>query len=626
MGDHTSPNPGGDNFLRNLWDRPRRHTIMSVTIGLLATGLGFAVAPASAEPVTHPELVPQTPATGYPAILKTPVFDNPNPNRDKPVGRQVFAAEQVGRAIVSGGDFFEIRQQDGTVLQQKYFAAWNIDSKQMICAGKYVFDNEVLAIEPGPTPNTLYVGGRFKTITGADGVARSRARIAKLDLTDCSVSRAFAPDTPDAKVDEIEYGHGRLFVGGDFDKIGAATAETLVELDPGTGSRIGAFSVSTEGESTSRIRGMELNDAGTRLALAGRFGTMTRGGTSIPAPTAVLDVSDPSGPVLTAHQTQVGTPIIDMQDAAVSPDGSVIGLVYGTATTSDYVYLIPTTEASVAPRWSHFMRDSSFGIGISNRAVYVGGHFCRPDDGPRPAQLMSPRAGHDTCTGTLSPGGVWRSHLAALSLIDGTPLEWNPGQSSFTGARTITAVERGLLVGYDGEKTGDLRVGATAFFDFGPATEPTTTVSMKVKGCKSCRVRLAQKAPGSKVWHSSWKKVTQKKVSFSIPTFRTAGLTVRIKAPWEKKTKKTTEVVIRYKGKKVGEKVPAKAARKAKKGTSCWAGTTAAEAKFKIRVKKVRDGRKVVARAWVKKTKYFRKPLRKTPRGVLSTKRPTACS
>ncbi|MGL5824287.1 MAG: hypothetical protein ACRCYU_05530, partial [Nocardioides sp.] len=219
----------------------RRKTALAVLVGLLVAGLG--IAPAEAVPPTHPGLVPQTPATGYPAILKTPVFASPNPDRDRPVSRQVFAAEQVGRAIVSGGDFFEIRQPDGTVLQQKYFAAWNIDTKEMICAGEFVFNNEVLSIEPGPTPTTLYVGGRFSTVTGADGVAYPRARIVKLDLADCSVRRAFAPGALDGPVDEIEYGLDRLFVGGDFKTVGGVPAETLIEVSPRTGTRVSAFSV-----------------------------------------------------------------------------------------------------------------------------------------------------------------------------------------------------------------------------------------------------------------------------------------------------------------------------------------------------------------------------------------------
>jgi len=271
------------------------------------------------------------------------------------------------------------------------------------------------------------------------------------------------------------------------------------------------------------------------------------------------------------------------------------------------------------------MRDSTFGIGISNNAVYVGGHFCKPDGGPGLSEEMTPVSGHNTCTGTeLFTGGVWRSHLAALSLTDGTPLTWNPGQNSFTGARDITVTSRGLLVGYDGEKTNDKLVGATAFFDFGPP--PTTLVRVKTKGCKRCLVRLTQKRGAAPLWDSGWRKAKRGKTAFSVPRSNTVGLTATIRAPWQKKkSKKVTEVVMRYKGKSVGSKVGAKAAAKAKKASSCWAGTSASSKKFKVMVRHV-VGKKRAARAWVKKTQSFRKPMKKARQGVLAVKKPTVCS
>ncbi|MGL5824352.1 MAG: hypothetical protein ACRCYU_05875 [Nocardioides sp.] len=450
-----------------------RSGLLALAIGLSAVGapggLGLGIA-ASAAVDPHVTLVPDVPSRGYPVILTTPLFDDPGTvNYNRPAGRQTYAVEQVGNAIVSGGDFHEIELQDGTVIQQQFFAAWDIDSKQMLCQQQLVFNKEILAVEPGPTPTTVYVAGKFTKIVGADGVERSRGKSALIDLADCSVSRTYVPGWADRKVTDIEYGGGRLFLSGDFNTIKGTPAETVAELDPTTGALQPLFNFVTTGESRSRIRAMELNAATSRLVIAGRFGTISRAGVSVAAPTAVIDISNASAPVLTSHRSSgITVPIVDLQDAAVSPDGTRIGLAYGTSTLSDYIYLLPTTETTVSYTWRHFMRDSSFGIGISNNAVYVAGHFCKPDAGPGLSALMTPVAGFDTCTGTRRyTGGVWRSHLVALSLIDGTPLTWNPGQSSFTGGRVVTVTSRGLLVGYDGERTADRRVGTTAFFDFG---------------------------------------------------------------------------------------------------------------------------------------------------------------
>lgn len=434
-----------------------------------------SAAPAQAEVRPHPTLVPEVPAMGYPIILKTPLLpDEDTPRWDRPQSREVLVADQVGRAIVSGGNFAEIQLQDGSVIQQNYFAAWSIDSKQMLCQQQLTFNNEVLAVAPGPTPSEVYVGGRFTKVAGADGVERNRSRLALIDLSDCSVGLAFKPTGINNKVNNIVRSGDRLFIGGDFDQVAGQAIETVAELNPTTAAPLTAFSFSTAGELTSRIRGMGANPDGTRLVIAGRFGTISRGGVSIPAPTAVIDISDPAAPGLTAHRSSSSIAVKDLQDASVSPDGAWVGLAYGTATVSDYVFLFPTTEAPVTRRWVHFMRDSAFGIGVSNNAVYVTGHFCKPDAGPGSTELMEPQMGFNTCGGTGFAGGAWRSHIAALSVTDGTPLAWNPGQGSYRGATEVTVTTRGLLVGYDGERTADRLVGALAFFDLGASVEDVT--------------------------------------------------------------------------------------------------------------------------------------------------------
>jgi hypothetical protein len=424
--------------------------------------------------VPHATLVPELPATGYPKILNTPTFIDLNTTQK----REVFAADQVGRYIVAGGDFYEVELQDGTVLQQKYFTAWNIDTKQIVCPNQLTFDNEVLAIAPGPTPTKVYVAGRFNNITGADGVKRTRVKVGLVDLATCSVDTTFVTTGGNGKVEEIVNANGRIFIGGDFTSIGGVAVETIAELDGTTAAVKTAFNFPTVNELTSRIRGLDVNATATRLVVAGRFGTISGNGRSINAPTAVIDISDPNAPVLTAHSSSGYVTVADLQDAGISPDGASVGLVYGTATTSDYVYLTPTTESPVTYTWRHFMRDSSFSVAVTNNAMYVGGHFCKPDAGPGTSDVMAPKMGFDDCTGTRNyTGGVWRSHLAAFSLTDGTPLPWNPGQDSFTGARRIVATTRGLLVGFDGERVNDIRTGALAFFDFGAAVEDVTPPS-----------------------------------------------------------------------------------------------------------------------------------------------------
>ncbi len=472
---------------RSAHDRPVAATAVLLVLALVAAVLAAVLvapaAPASAAPPAfrdHPGLVPEQPARGYPVISDQPTIRQTNPNCPKgcDVPREVLATDQVGRFIVSGGNFLTVELQDGTVLDQPHFTAWNIDTKQIACPG-LTFDNDVLKVLPGNEPTTVYVAGRFAKITDAAGVTRTRNRIAKIDLATCTVDKTFTSPTPSSKVDELALLGDRLFVGGDFNTIGGRAISTLAELDATTGAVRPAFALGFSGGLSSRLRGMALNPAGTRLLVAGRFGTITGNGVSVVNPTAMIDISAAT-PVLTRHSSTGYTdtggrtmPIKRLQDASFSPDGSVVGLAYGTGTIYDFVYLTPMTEvAGTRYRWRHYMRDSSYGIGVSNNAVYVAGHFCKPDGGPGPSEVMAPVPGITTqCSGAQMKDGVWRSKLAALSLTDGTPLTWNPGSHSFRGGQVITVTSRGLLVGFDGSRTNNIRTGALAFFDLGAGAE-----------------------------------------------------------------------------------------------------------------------------------------------------------
>lgn len=450
--------------------------LMATMVAVVALGDRAADPRASAQPIAHGSLVPASPERGHPVVIGT--ADD----------KQVLAAEQVGRAIVVGGSFTQVETTDGVVLDQPFFAAWSIDTGALICPGLLRFDDEVLAIEPGPTESQLWVGGRFDRAAGVDGKERPRNKLALVDLEDCTVDRMFAATGADGKIEDIVYTSGRLFVGGDFTRIGGVDQAVLAELDPETAAVSTDFALTfTGGMASSKVRGMAADPAGSRLILGGRFGTISDGVTSVAnSATAIIDITA-AAPRLTAHAWTQPHPEWgnrplgqSLQDVSISPDGSLIGLAFGTATISDYVYLVPAVEAPTSHRWQHYMRDSSFSIAVSDSAVYVQGHFCKIDDGPGVTDVMVKRLDF-RCTGDAFAGGAFRTQIAALSLVDGTPLAWNPGTDAFNGGRVLTVTDRGLLAGFDGNRADDIRTGSLAFFDFGIGVEdaePPTLVAI----------------------------------------------------------------------------------------------------------------------------------------------------
>ena len=432
---------------------------------LLATGAREArAAGGDGGWVEHPGLVPNSPERGYPIIL-----DTQNIN-----GRltQTYAIDLVGNYIISGGNFRQIELQNGQIVNQPFLSIVDWRTKDLVCTNLDV-DDEVLAIAPGPDANTALIAGRFDKVTGADGVERTRNKIALINMKDCEVDKTWVMSGLNGRVTELAVRGNRLFVGGDFTNAGGLGIERLAEANYSTGAVNPNFSFVFGGELGRTIVGMEVNPAGTRLGIVHRATSIA--GQSMRG-TAIFNISNPNAPSLTPHRMATNlaayTYYNDIQDGAFSPDFQHVGLVQGTATVSDYVTVLRTTEAANQFKWVKFMRDSSFSIAMTNNTAYVGGHFCKIDAGPGATQTMAPNSGPSTCTGVFFAGGVWRTQVAALSMNDGTPLTWNPGHDAFRGASALTVVNRGLLMGFDGDRVDNIRTGTTAFFDFGAPPDP----------------------------------------------------------------------------------------------------------------------------------------------------------
>ncbi len=431
---------------------------------------------AAADAIDHGSLVPEQPQRGYPTI----VYENTTDEFSR--RPQTYAADLVDNYIVSGGNFTQITLQDGTTIDQAYLSIVDWRTKEQVCTDLDV-DGEVLAVTAGPRPNTAFIAGRFLRATGPDGVSRPRNKVALIDMSTCSVDRIFASTGANDKISALALHGDRLFVGGDFTEIGGVSQSYLAELDPTTGATRSDFDVAmTSSGLSTHIRALGVDPGGSRLLLAGRFGSISdsEGNSISDSVTAIVDISSTT-PAVTEHsyaypheewRTRVfGT---SLQGADIAPDGSTIALAFGTATISDYVYLVPTVESATDAIWGHYMRDTNFAVAISNNAVYVAGHFCKIDEGPGESVLSAPISGPSTCTGSNRTGGVWRTQLAALSLEDGTPLDWNPGNNALRGGASLTVIPRGLLVGFDGDRTNDVLTGTTAFFDFGAPDDPRT--------------------------------------------------------------------------------------------------------------------------------------------------------
>ena len=126
----------------------------------------------------------------------------------------------------------------------------------------------------------------------------------------------------------------------------------------------------------------------------------------------------------------------------------------------------------VQPKWISRCFDSVYSTAISEKAVYIGGHFAwnespsAPDPFPGAADV-----GYGTGQGLsgygLGDSVVGREHLGALEPRS-TARRWSgtPARTPTIGNKAMALTPHGLLTGGDATTQGGSNVGSVAYFDF----------------------------------------------------------------------------------------------------------------------------------------------------------------
>lgn len=171
----------------------------------------------------------------------------------------------------------------------------------------------------------------------------------------------------------------------------------------------------------------------------------------------------------------------------------------------------------------------------------------------------------------------------------------------------------------------------------GRAAAPRTTLTFTVDDCEGCEIQLTSALGTIKqanagevdIWSSRTRTVEDGSVSFTLPTQRTWGMSVAVKAPWEGFTGYRTTLAWRYNGKLQGDPVTLEEAVTKTKASACWEGTRQREVTIPIVVEKVRvRGQKKVVNgsiAFVPTTESWLKPMREVWDGVLGSQDVNIC-
>ena len=371
----------------------------------------------------------------FPGILQAIVTEDPR--RDLPIvlDGEVWAVEQVGNAIVVGGNFTQVQtERNGPVVNQAAIFAYDIDSGRFLEDFRPVLRSdsglvEVRDIEPAPNGTDLYISGRFTSIDDrTDGRERTRNRLALLDIRDGSLDRNFAQAGVNARVLSIDIDRrGNLYAGGNFTEAFDLApgrppiiqqVRGLARFDATTGQFDAGFRYETVNDigrpafpngDQARLTGqpsdanlsinfgvarVELSPDNNRLVVAHRgaqiFNRVT-GQTRDAGGIAVIQIGntshsltnfealfpDANDPIQEFyHGFQCSGGGVQIRDLDVQNGWFVVVHQGGdNGVQCDTIVRFPLQDTPARPTWVSRAFDSVFSVEVDGNDIYVGGHF-----------------------------------------------------------------------------------------------------------------------------------------------------------------------------------------------------------------------------------------------------------
>jgi PKD repeat protein len=469
-----------------------RSVTLTVSDGKTTTPMTKQVTATYAEPLPgHTSLVPETPRTDMPKISNGDIND----------------IEVVGSRVYVAGTFTGIANQrsgNTTSYNQPYLAAYDLNTGLVDPNFNPVFDGNsgfsVDAVEASPDGSRVYVAGGFNTVNGLP-----RKGLVRLEPNTGDTVAGFTADTS-ARATEIAVSDSTVYVGGRFGVVTGADGTDSVrkslaavdaltgDVDPGFVNNLSG-GIGVNGGLT--VQKLLITHDGSKLVVV-HTGKQVNGQDRYGI--ALINTATkqllPWRTRLWDENLQFVGGVQRIISGSIAPDDSFFVVSSGSGgdrpPINDTVVAYSFTEGlDVKPTWVSRAFDSVYATAISEKAVYIGGHFAwnespsAPDPWPGAADV-----GYGTGQGlsgySLGDSVVNREHLGALNPTDGKALEWNPGSNSNIGNTAMAVTPRGLITGGDATTQGGLNVGRVAVFDFdAPTPTPTgveTTITKPIAG------------------------------------------------------------------------------------------------------------------------------------------------
>ncbi|MCU1359384.1 MAG: domain containing protein, partial [Ilumatobacteraceae bacterium] len=288
--------------------------------------------------------------------------------------------------------------------------------------------------------------------------------------------------------------------GGRFTNINGTTRMSLAALNSTTGAVINGFQNDLAGgvgvNGALTVQALKLTHDGSKLMVV-HTGTTIAGQTRMGI--GLIDTNTnqllPWRTHLWDDNLQFIGGITRIYAGDIAPNDQYMVVSSGSGgdrpPISDTIVAYPMAgNDNVQPLWISRAFDSVYSVGISEKTIYIGGHFnyneSPTSDDPWPGLTTTGYGRGQGLAGYgLGDQIVIRDHTGALDPVTGKAAEWNPGSDSFEGNKAMLVFPRGVIMGGDALTQGDQTVGRVAFYDFNaiPAVGPNeTTLDTPIEG------------------------------------------------------------------------------------------------------------------------------------------------
>ena len=452
-----------------------------MTAALLVPVLATATAHATQPVPGHTKLAPVTPRTDQPKISNGEISD--------------IAA--IGNVVYVAGTFTSYTKGTTTVTANG-LAAWDSNTGALLPNFRPVIaGGGVAAVEASPDGTKLFITGTFKTI---NGVARSKVASISPTTGAAVTSFAFTGNTNNPG-NALAATNTTLYIGGRFTIVNGVARSGLAAVNATTGAVDLGFNLPLTGgigvNGALTVQQLKLTHDETKLLVV-HTGRQIAGQDRLG-----VGLRDTATKALLPWRTRLWDDnlarlggVTRIYAGDISPDDSYFVVTSGSGgdapPISDTAVRFPIAGAdNVQPAWVSRHFDSVYSVAITEKAVYLGGHFqFEPSPtAPSPWPGLS-NVGYGTGQGLsgygLGDDVVRRDHLSAVDPATGHAVEWDPGSNSFQGNKAMLATSRGIFAGGDAGIQGGKSVGRIAFFDFNndpaAATVVDTTIVTPIEG------------------------------------------------------------------------------------------------------------------------------------------------